>query len=556
MTGDRLRRPRDALSRDYRARLGEPWRLPSLAAAGRRARGRRLATLRYKTQADRKKASNIAGATSGPVSLWKDRSAVTYLVRHPSSKTPAWLRASLVAVACVGLVGACESAPGDYAAPVAVPAQFTTTGTAVLPDKWWESFDDSALNELVEHALADNLSLRGTWAKLDQSRATMRQARAERLPSVDLGGGVEGAKQKTEANGGRVDTDSDFDLGLSSSYEIDLWGRVRSTADAAALDAQATEQALRTAAITLSAEVASAWYQLVEDYGQIDLLTQQLETNQSVLQLVELRFRRGQVSATDVLQQRQQVESVRGDLALAEAAAAVTRNALAILLGLAPGTPDIPRINDLAELPPLPATGIPADLVKKRPDVREAYADVLAADRRVAAAIADRYPTLSLSASVSASAANIRDVLDNWMASLAANLVAPLFDAGARQAEVDRTRAVVEQQLATYGETILSALGEVEDALIREARQHAYLDSLEKQIALSDQTIERMQDSYAGGAVDYISVLNAYETNQDLERSYLTARRQLVDYRIDLCRALAGGWEMNAPARLAHNPEP
>lgn len=452
--------------------------------------------------------------------------------------------------------GGCATKPGAYDPPVAAPERFSTTGEATLPDRWWTSFEDPVLDALVERALAGSLTLRSAWARLTQAEATARKSGADLYPGLDLDAGVSGAKSRARASATsgkvwRIDTSSEFSLGLSSSYEVDLWGRVRATGDAAALDAEASFEDVRTAALTLSAEVASTWFKLVETYGQIELLQNQLGTNEQVLELIEFRFRQGQVNATDVLQQRQLVEQRRGDLANVLADAAVLRNALSILLGEMPGTGDIPRVNDLTPLPPLPATGLPGELVRRRPDVRKAETQLMAADRRVAAAVANRYPKLSLTAGVSSSPEYMRDLFDNWLATLAANLVTPLFDGGERKAEVTRTRAVVEESVNDWGQTVLSAIGEVEDALVEESQQQDHIASLEAQMALSEQVIDRMRDRYLAGNIDYVSVLDALLTQQGLERTHLTAKRQLIDYRIDLCRALGGTWRMDRPATNA-----
>lgn len=455
------------------------------------------------------------------------------------------------ALAAAGLVSACQTTENDYTPPVQLPAQFTESGEAALPDEWWRSFDDPVLDELIEQALAGSLTIRAAWDRLAQARATATKAGASLFPTLDGEAGASRQRQKAIVSSTnsrqRVTSATDLSLGLVGSYEVDLWGELRSSRDAARFDLNASEEDLKTAAITLSAEVAVIWYQMIEQYGQIDLLLSQAETNEKVLEVVTLRFRRGQVQATDVLRQRQLVESNRGDLILAETKAQVLGHQLAILLGRTPTALDVPRVNALMTLPDLPDTGIPADLVNRRPDIRKAYFDVLAADRRTAAAVADRFPRLTLTARTTTSGEDLRDLFDNWLASLAANLVAPLFDAGERKAEVERTRAVTSQALNEYGQTVLESLGEVEDALIQEANQRTYIASLEKQIELSDQAVERVRDTYISGGEDYLRVLDALLTIQSLERTYLEAQRQLIEFRIDLCRALGGGWEITAP---------
>ncbi len=344
---------------------------------------------------------------------------------------------------------------------------------------------------------------------------------------------------------------STFLIGLLASYELDLWGRVRSTQQAALFDVHVSEEDLHAAAITLSAQVATTWYQLVEQYGQLELLNRQLETNEQVLDLVVFRFRHGKVEAVDVLQQRQLVESIKGDLANTKSRTKVLEHQLAILLGLSPETQVAEPMTQLVQLPPLPDTGIAADLIQRRPDIRRAYYNVLASDQRVASAIADRFPRISLSARVNTSSGKVRNLFDNWLATLAANMIAPIIDGGSRRAEVNRTKAIASERLNDYGEIILNSLGEVENALSQEQKQRDFIESLNKQLEISHLVIQRLRDSYTHGAVDYLRVLTALLSNQELERNILQAWRQLIEFRIDLCRSLAGGWVMNKPAPLS-----
>ncbi|MCK5866298.1 MAG: TolC family protein, partial [Marinobacter adhaerens] len=165
----------------------------------------------------------------------------------------------------------------------------------------------------------------------------------------------------------------------------------------------------------------------------------------------------------------------------------------------------------------------------------------------------DRFPRLSLTAGVDTSGAHTRDLFDNWLATLAANLAAPIIDGGLRKAEVDRTRAVASEALHTYGQTILDALGEVEDALAQEQHQRDFIASLDKQLTLAGQVIERVRDRYLQGTMDYQRVLDALLSQQTLQCSLLTARRDLVQDRIDLCRALGTGWALEQPKQNQSN---
>ena len=452
---------------------------------------------------------------------------------------------------CLLLLTACTAVPERDPAAVPLPVNFSGSGATRLPVHWWESFGDVVLDRLVEQSLAQNFSLQSVWARLDQAAAVERIASAGLYPALD----AEGSASRSWVHNDRGATGNSYAIGAMASYELDLWGRIDSDSKAAALDRRATEAELTAAAISLSAEVASTWYQLVEQYGQQALVSNQLETNSRVLELITLRFRRGKVGATDVLQQRQLVESNRGELANVRSLIGVLEHRLAILLGATPDNRATAPQHELISLPPLPVTGIPVELIRRRPDLRQGFYRLQAADQRTAAAVADRFPRISLLASSDSISSEADELFDNWLSNLTGNLVAPVIDGGRRRAEVDRTRAVAAESLNDYRQQVIDALGEVEDALLREQQQRAFIDSLDKQLVLSGQVIGRVRDSYLYGAVDYLRVLDVLLTNQNLERSRLTAQRELIDNRIALCRALAGGWTLERPVMAGNPPE-
>lgn len=457
-------------------------------------------------------------------------------------------RASMGALLALAL-GACSLAPvrEQRTEAPALPAGFSETGDAVQASRWWESFGDPQLDALIERALQDNFSLRAVWDRLDQAAAVARKAGADLYPSLDA---TASAGRERQQRNGSSSTSNSFTAGLSAAYEVDLWGRVRSSAEAAELDRQATGAQLQTAALSLSAQVADTWYQLAEQAAQEALLQQQLDTNLKVLELITVRFRHGESGAIDVLQQRQLAESVRGDLALAQSRLGVLQHQLAVLLGGTVDSVPMPALSQarLVEPPALPATGVPLQQLQQRPDVREQWLSLLAADQRVAVAVADRYPRLSLTAGITGSSDRARDLFDDWLANLSANLLLPVIDGGQRRAEVERTRAAAAEALNNYREALVQGFSEVEDALLQERKQRAYLDSLDVQLQLSRQAIERLRDSYRNGAVDYLRVLDALLTDQSLARTRLLARRQLLEYRIALHQALAGGWALQRPS--------
>jgi NodT family efflux transporter outer membrane factor (OMF) lipoprotein len=272
------------------------------------------------------------------------------------------------------------------------------------------------------------------------------------------------------------------------------------------------------------------------------LLQEQLEVDRTFLELVELRFEKGMVSALDVYQQRQVVAEVEAEIPLEEATEQLLRHELALLLGKPPGTPIEIEETKLPSPPALPALGLPADLLANRPDVRAAGLRLRAADWQVAEARANRLPSLRLTAGASYGAEELDLLFDNWLLNLAANLTAPLLDGGRRAAAVERQEAVAAENLARYRETVITALKEVEDALVRETKQRQHLAGLQRQIDVAGKALEEAVERYRKGLNDYLPVLTQLASTQRLARSLITQQATLMRYRIALHRALGGRW--------------
>ncbi|MGR9053638.1 MAG: efflux transporter outer membrane subunit [Gammaproteobacteria bacterium] len=445
------------------------------------------------------------------------------------------------------LVSACAVAPKPFEPPIELPAAFTESGQVGLLDRWWLHFNDAELNRLIETALSQNLDLRATFERLQQAEAVARKTGAALIP--DISGTSSLSRSIQQPGEGRRLSSDDFSLGLSAAYELDLWGRIRAATRAAELDTEASALDVETAGIALSAEIANTWYQWVEQMLQLELLDRQIETNSQNVDIVAARFRGGQATAADLYQQTQVLEATRGDKYSALAAFEVLKNRLAVLTGQAPGMLSIQSDRRFPILPALPKTGLTADLIKRRPDVSSAYNRLQAADLRVAAAIADRFPKISLTASIETSAPDLHDLFNNWLGTLAGNILIPLIDGGRRRAEVRRNEAVTAEAFYGYGQRILLALEEVENALVRESRQHQRLASLEKQALYLDRANSQIRMRYVYGAIDFLRVLTSQINQQSLERSVLRAERELIGYRIDLYRSLAGGWQITRPNR-------
>ncbi|MBP7828460.1 MAG: efflux transporter outer membrane subunit [Kiritimatiellae bacterium] len=457
-----------------------------------------------------------------------------------------WARQSGLLGGVILLASSCALVRPDRerAAPVDLPGEFSSDGgRAVSTNRWWTSFDSPALDALVEQALASNFDIRKAWARLDQARELAIQAGADRWPGLNLDASARRAKTISTVTGAPVAATADtFALGVAASYEVDLWGRVSAGAKAARYDWQASRGDLETAALSVAAELAETWFAAIEQQAQLRLLNDQLEVSRSYRELTELRFQQGQASALDVYQQRQQEASVRAQIPPVEARLAVLKNALAVLTGKAPGRLDAEIADRLPDAPARPGAGLPADLLQNRPDVRAAAARLRAADERVHAAVANRLPTLRLTGGAGYQNAELEDLFDDWIWNLAAGLTGPILDGGRRASEARRTRAAAEEALNAYGQTLLKALREVEDALVQEDRQRELLDRQREQLDLARQTLTEARARYRAGLSDYLPVLTALQTTQILERGAIAAHRQWLSYRLQLHRALGGDW--------------
>ncbi len=446
----------------------------------------------------------------------------------------------LLLVLAIPLTGCATRETGESPPVEPIPETFSDSGTQSVPDRWWTAFGDTELNQLVNRALDENFDLKTAWNRLSAARAVVRRESASFYP--DLEATASGEITRGERNGTTSPDDEELRLGLTSEYEVDLWGRIQSSVEAERYRARATLSDYRTAAISLSSEVTRTWYQLVEQHNQLNLINQQIETNRKVLKLLKSRFDRGQIRSADILRQRQLLESTREQRIQAESSMRVLEHRLAVLLGRTPQEGIGYEPDTMPVLPPLPHTGLPVDLLRRRPDVRGAYNRLKAADEELAAAISDQYPRLTLTASLSSSDDDARELFDDWARSFAGDLTAPLLDAGRRKAEADRARAVKKQRLYEYGQTILTSFQEVEDALIQEKKQLQRIRSLEQQIELAQRTIDRLRTQYLNGTGDFLDVLQALSEEQQLRRDLLSARLVHLERRIALYRALAGGF--------------
>lgn len=425
-------------------------------------------------------------------------------------------------------------------APAGFVASESGGAAAVEMDRWWEAFGDPQLDAIVDQTLEGNLELQASWLRLQQAESVAEQQGARFWPQVSLE--AQRSVTRTDIRDLTSTTTHNWQVSIPASFELDLWGRLSSNAKAAELDASAARDDVSTIAISLSAQATEQWFGVLELRERKRLLQEQIEISRRWLELLEARFAWGRASSLDVLQQREQIQGLEAQVLLIEAQEESALLRLTVLSGKLPGQASFGGAERLPALPPLPATGVPADLLERRPDLRAARKRVEAADHRVAAAVADWLPTLRLGGNLLVSAMSLSELFDLLISTAFVSLGVPIFDGGNRSANIERLESVVRAQLLSYTQTFLTAVQDVESALLLERQQQANVEALERQLEISRSTLEAARLRYRDGGEDFLRVLVALQAVQRNEQAVLSARRQLLSYRIQLHRALGGSW--------------
>ncbi|WP_051309014.1 efflux transporter outer membrane subunit [Desulfogranum japonicum] len=405
---------------------------------------------------------------------------------------------------------------------------------------WWVQFHAPELDALIKQSLAHNLSLQQAWARMYQAEAVVRKTGAERWPNLD--GSFGPSHQRTGGKDIPETTSDNFSLGFSAGYEIDLWGRVRASQESASQAALASKENLHAAALSLSGQVARAWLALISIRQQEQLLQRQLELNRDLLDLVQYRFSVSQASALDVYQQQQTVTAIEGSLITARAEKEVRLQQLSFLAGVSPASLVSSSAQDFPKLSSPPPGGLPSDLLAQRPDIRAQKAQLRSSSWAVTEAKADMLPALNLTGAFTFNASVLESLLDAWVLNLTAELAGPIFDGGEKRAEIDRARGVVEEDLATYRETVLQAIYEVEEALVREEQYTLSTANITQQVELTRKAYREATFRYLNGLSDYLAVLREQVNLITSQLDSITNQEQLLANRVTLHIALGGSW--------------
>jgi multidrug efflux system outer membrane protein len=455
------------------------------------------------------------------------------------------------------LLAACVSLPPEEkpALTVDVPPAWTAAptlpGLQAAEDAWWTAFGDQNLDSLIVEALSNNQDLQMAAARVEAAAAQARIAGAPRYPWVNAG--LTGARAKRNFIGfpipgseERVLSTTSTNLGLSAevSWEADLWGRIRAGKRATLWDYQATQADYAAAQLSLTALIARSWFGVIEARQQVALSRDTLESRRLTAERVRERYRRGLAVPLDLRLSLTQLELADATLQARRRLLDSALRQLEVVLGRYPGA----RLEAALDLPPVPPrvpTGLPSELVTRRPDLVAAELRVGAAGARVLEARRALYPRLTLTGSSGTASAELEDLLDGdfsvW--SLAAGILQPLFQGGRLRAAVDLAQSGNQAALADYVSSVLEAFAEVESALAAEAHLAEEVRALERAVEQSQAALRLAQDRYSAGLARYLAVLESQRQSFVSESQLLATRRNRLNARVDLILALGGDFQ-------------
>lgn len=453
----------------------------------------------------------------------------------------------ILLAACSAVLAACSMGP-DYQRPeVPVPDAYQDSavpGASFANLKWWELFGDDDLVALVETALLNNKELAIAMARIEEARASLGFVRSDQFPNLD---GAAGAARGNTIMGSNApgSINESFVLAANLNFELDLWGKLRRSTEAARAELLATVDARNVVTITLIADVASFYLLLLDLEEQVDIARRTQKTRQDALGIIQARFDKGVVPLIDVNQAQIELADASAALAALQRERGLAENALSVLLGRNPGpvATSAKGVASTLNIPAIPV-GLPSELLERRPDIRQASNQLAAQTARIGVAEALRFPTLSLTGSLGLASNDLSGFLstDNKVWGISADLLGPIFDAGRGKSRVEAEKARTEQLLNNYQLTVLRSFQEVEDALIKISTYRMEAEAREEQVRAARSATQLSRARYNGGVTSYLEVL---ESERSLFRAELLAsstRREQVVSIVSLYKALGGGW--------------
>lgn len=459
--------------------------------------------------------------------------------------------AALLAMAAAVFAAGCKMGP-DYkrpetASPEIFRGQAKPDATSLAQVEWFEIYKDPALQSLIREGLANNYDLRVAVARVEQARQLSLQAKSLYYPSVGYQGGTNYGKNDFVGN--PVDnsgSESWTGYGvIAVAWEIDLWGRIRRLNEAALAEYLATEEARNAVQVSLLANIATSYFELLELDLQRQIAIRTAKSFDDTLRLFTQRLTGGAASKLETSRAAASLASVAARIPDLERSIAIKENEICVLVGRLPGP--VERQETLTEqwTPPEVPAGIPSQLLERRPDVRAAEQLVRAANAQIGVAEADYFPKLGLTTYFGGVSSDLVEASggSNWAWALGANLAGPIFTGGKLDAQLAARKAAWEQARLNYQKTALIALREVSDSLIDRQKLIEVRTEQEKSVAAHSESVEVATKRYSAGKASYFEVLEAQQQLYPAENTLAQVRLNQLLAIVRLYKALGGGWE-------------
>ena len=451
------------------------------------------------------------------------------------------------------LIAGCAVGP-DYRRPeVSVPGKWRfedKEARTLVNLKWWEQLRDPVLNALMETALQENKDVLIAAARIEEYSGRYIAARGELFPQAQASGSAS-RQQATEQGyapwpAGVSNPYPNYQAALNASWEIDLWGKLRRSTEAARADLLSRENAHRAVLLSLTAAVAGAYIDLRDMDRQLEISLDTLKIREESLEIYKMRFDAGVVSELELSQMRSEYENTRATIPRIEKSIAQQENALNLLLGRNPGPVARGLTIDQLNLPPVPA-GLPSDLLEQRPDIRQAEQDLISANARIGVARAAYFPSVSLTGMYGVASADLSNLFSGpaqiW--NLGAGVTVPIFTAGRIRGQVKASEAIEQQALHNYVKSIQTAFREVEDSLVDQNRTRIQLDALFNQLTALRNYRDLARLRYENGYSSNLEVLDAERNLFSIELTYIQTRGSLFHALVNLYKAMGGGWSVD-----------
>jgi multidrug efflux system outer membrane protein len=417
---------------------------------------------------------------------------------------------------------------------------------------WWTAFDDPQLSSLIERAVAGNLDLKDAWERVRQARASRGITKAGMFPTLDFSGSDTWTRSSEDTGTGK--TDQLYSSSFDSGWEIDIFGGVRRSIEAAEAGLQATQEDLRDVLVSLLAEVALNYIEVRTYQSRLTAVQENLEAQNETYQLTLWRCQAGLSDELAVQQARYNLENTRSQIPSLHTGLQEAMNRIAVLLGEQPGKVhgELEESEPIPVTPPEIAVGVPADMIRRRPDIRRAERELAAQTANVGVATAELYPRFALTGSISARAASFNRLVSNLSSSGDLALTGgpqiswAIFDAGAIRQNIKVQSALQEQALIQYESAILDAIEDVENALVAYADEQDRNYNLRQAVEAAQSAVELSQYEYQAGLVDFSNVLDAQRSLLSFQNERAQSDGTIASNFVRLYKALGGGWMCSA----------